>query len=87
MGIRQLPDYCSSLRNDYTKHCDIEESRLNFIHTESMGFAYKLSPFHGDSMDMVGTDRIDTITQQREYRYFAIPNSYMLNVTFLTIVT
>ena len=32
-----------------------------------MGFAYLFSPSHADATDMVGTDRLDTITQLRKY--------------------
>ena len=65
-GIHSSYLIIMSLGNDYTKYCDIVESRWNFIQTESMGFAYSLSPSHADSMDKVGTDGIDTITQLRK---------------------
>ena len=41
-------------------------SRWNYIHTESMGFAYLLNPrFSG--LPMAGTDKLDTIMQLEEY--------------------
>ena len=65
-GIHSSYLIIMSLGNDYTKYCDIVESRWNFIQTESMGFAYSLSPSHADLMDKFGTDGIDTITQLRK---------------------
>ena len=52
---------------DFSKYCDTAEARWKFIHTESKGFALLLFPSHVDSNYMVGTDRIDTITQLRKY--------------------
>ena len=41
--------------------------RWNFLHTESMGFAYLLSPKTRGGEDMIQDDRKDTINQLKKY--------------------
>ena len=43
------------------------KDQWNFIHTESMGFAYILNPKTKDGLGMVGTDLEDTYVQLQEY--------------------
>ena len=43
------------------------KDRWNFIHIESMGFAYILNPKTKGGLGMVGTDLEDTYVQLQEY--------------------
>ena len=45
----------------------IVTDRWNFLHTESMGYAYLLSLSSKGGADMVHTDRLDTIDQLKNY--------------------
>ena len=46
---------------------EVVQNRWNFLHTESMGFAYLLSPATKGGEDMVHNDRSDTIKQLKSY--------------------
>ena len=45
----------------------IVEERWAFVHTESMRFAYLLNPNTKAGLRMVGTDKMDTIEQLRDF--------------------
>ena len=67
MEFRQLLDYYKSLGID-TQNIAILYNQDAILFTLSpFRFAYLLSSSHADSMEMVGTERIDTITQLRKY--------------------
>ena len=52
---------------DRAIYVKLVEKRRNFLHTESMGFAYILRPKNTLQNRMEGTDRGDTIRHLRKY--------------------
>ena len=65
--LKLTAHYATFPAADKKLYTELVEKRWNFIHTESMGFSFILTPRNTESSDMVGTDRLDTIQQLRKY--------------------